>query len=651
MSWPLVTADGVELSGLGPTRSRRPREFDGSAPGGDLIHHRLVWPLSPSVAYVSAGRRTYALRPPDAAWVPAGLPLTVHGAPPVGAARFRAGSCPARWAYSAHHLVLEAGVTSLLEWLPAHVERPWASSVVSAVVDQIALAHGRARVDLPLPVTPVLRDVALSLLDNPGDESDVTEWARRAGYTPRSFRRRFVVETGIAFAHWRTEVRLNAAMASLAAGQTVEAVARECGYRSSTAFSRAFRTATGLPPSRFTWSDHHIGQSLRAEWPLMRDVDGDTHQVNLRALDMTALPTRTAALAGAGLLLLSAACGSDSDDESASASVESDASESASTSSEESTGDEQSGSDDDGTSDGGGAEVSGGPFPVTVAHPAGETTIEALPERVFLTDVRWEMAWVTALGVTPMGYTGFANGGQWGDADWLGDPLPDSVVYFETTAEYNYEEIAALEPDLIIHTGVVGRDAVVDTLSESAPVVTHAGDTLESRGRPIAEALGRMDRYEEILDELAEEVAQFNTELDDSATEASVSFFLFFPDGQIALYGGDWWAADFLYGQLGLQLPPGYDDLDFPENGDELLLSPEQIESVSGDILVCMTYNEESAQACSDFVDDPLAQGLESVAAGRVASVPFDGVNLNSTPQGRRAAMQLLASEVLPLME
>ena len=106
-----------------------------------------------------------------------------------------------------------------------------------------------------------------------------------------------------------------------------------------------------------------------------------------------------------------------------------------------------------------------------------------------------------------MGYTGFPNGGQWGDQEWQGDPLPDSVVYFETaSAEYNYEEIAALEPDLIIHTGVPGRDPGYDTLSEIAPVVTHAGDTLEARGRPIAEALGVVDRYEEILEELADEV-------------------------------------------------------------------------------------------------------------------------------------------------
>jgi AraC-like DNA-binding protein len=46
-------------------------------------------------------------------------------------------------------------------------------------------------------------------------------------------------------------LRIDRAQRELAHGETVRAVARFCGYRSVTAFSNAFRRATGKPPGRW----------------------------------------------------------------------------------------------------------------------------------------------------------------------------------------------------------------------------------------------------------------------------------------------------------------------------------------------------------------------------------------------------------------
>ncbi|MDF2046275.1 MULTISPECIES: AraC family transcriptional regulator [Microbacterium] len=101
------------------------------------------------------------------------------------------------------------------------------------------------------PRTPWLRRVTHALAADPGDPRTVEEWARHCAVSTRTFTRRFRDETGEPFSRWRSRLRMQAAMAALAAGQAVGVVAHRVGYDSAAAFSTAFREAAGVSPREF----------------------------------------------------------------------------------------------------------------------------------------------------------------------------------------------------------------------------------------------------------------------------------------------------------------------------------------------------------------------------------------------------------------
>ena len=62
----------------------------------------------------------------------------------------------------------------------------------------------------------------------------------------------------MSFIRYRQQVRLQAAIARLAKGQAVTAVAYEMGFGSPSNFIAMFRKATGLTPTRYFAGDNRI---------------------------------------------------------------------------------------------------------------------------------------------------------------------------------------------------------------------------------------------------------------------------------------------------------------------------------------------------------------------------------------------------------
>lgn len=146
----------------------------------------------------------------------------------------------------------------------------------------------------------------------------------------------------------------------------------------------------------------------------------------------------------------------------------------------------------------------GGPFPVTVEHVYGTTTIPAAPARVVTLGVS-DADPVLALGVTPValaGYASYENTGGLGP--WARDRVqgpPPQVL----TGEPSPERIAALDPDLIVAVSSALDRPTYDVLSRIAPVVARPPGTiafgvpLAEQTRVIATALGRAGQGEELV--------------------------------------------------------------------------------------------------------------------------------------------------------
>lgn len=159
-----------------------------------------------------------------------------------------------------------------------------------------------------------------------------------------------------------------------------------------------------------------------------------------------------------------------------------------------------------------------GAFPVTITHALGETTISKRPQRV-VTLGWYSQDVAAAVGVVPVGVENFSwvDGGDaylpWfkDRVNELGGELPE-IIRFTDTGDYNYEQILALRPDLIIaaHSGLT--EVMYQRLSEIAPTVAYQRSTWASERdeltRTVATALGEQDKADGLLKAADDAIAE-----------------------------------------------------------------------------------------------------------------------------------------------
>ena len=123
-----------------------------------------------------------------------------------------------------------------------------------------------------------------------------------------------------------------------------------------------------------------------------------------------------------------------------------------------------------------------GAFPREVEHALGITEIPAEPTRVVTVGVTEQDA-VLALGIAPVGVTEWYGDQPFATWPWAQDELGDAEpVVLSTTDGFEYERIAALEPDLIIGTNAGLAEESYELLSAIAPTIAHpAGRSSTSR--------------------------------------------------------------------------------------------------------------------------------------------------------------------------
>jgi len=152
------------------------------------------------------------------------------------------------------------------------------------------------------------------------------------------------------------------------------------------------------------------------------------------------------------------------------------------------------------------AATTDGAFPVTVEHKLGTIAIPAKPERVVSIGYK-EQDWLYEFGVSPVAvrewygrYDHEIN--PWAEERVEGDP-PQVIA-----GELDFEQIAALRPDLIVgvYSGITEDDYV--TLSKIAPTLagpvgsTDYNEPWRDMTRLIGEALGQPDRADQIIAEI-----------------------------------------------------------------------------------------------------------------------------------------------------
>ena len=262
-------------------------------------------------------------------------------------------------------------------------------------------------------------------------------------------------------------------------------------------------------------------------------------------------------------------------------------------------------------------------FPITLEHAWGSTTIEAEPQRV----VTW--GWgnedaAIALGVIPVGMPFQSyGGGDDGVQPWIEDALAAAgaatPTVLDNTGEPPFEQIAALEPDLIlaVFSGVTEEQYAL--LSTIAPTVAYSGEAWSTQWqevtRTIGKALGKSAEADALVADtqawLAAEFAR-HPELAD-ITFASANDY----DGAMAVYAPLDARMKFLT-DLGLTMDPSVAALAPADSQFYYPLSYELFDQLEGDIFVTF-YEEQSA--LDAWLATPQAQTYPPIQNGGLAAL------------------------------
>lgn len=256
-------------------------------------------------------------------------------------------------------------------------------------------------------------------------------------------------------------------------------------------------------------------------------------------------------------------------------------------------------------------------FPVSIENQFGTAEIESKPERVVSIGYT-DGDYILALGVTPVGirdWYGEQPGGLW---PWAAETDAAGAGDIEVldAADISAEQIAALEPDVIIAIGSGITKEQYETLTEIAPTVAQTDDYAEY-GTPwdvtqltIGKALGLETRAEEIVADTKALIADAAAAHPDWAGKTA-NFSVIGNDGAWYAYG-DQDSRGRMLTELGFEIPAEILDL----AGDLFYAegSAEQLGVIDADLLLYTGYTDDD-QATIEAL--PLLAALPAIADGR----------------------------------
>jgi iron complex transport system substrate-binding protein len=257
----------------------------------------------------------------------------------------------------------------------------------------------------------------------------------------------------------------------------------------------------------------------------------------------------------------------------------------------------------------------------SVAHKYGSTEISGAPQRVVTVGLT-EQDYVLALGLTPVGVREWFGGYPGALWPWAAEASDGTVPEVLPVLELNFEQIAALTPDLILGINSALTQEEYDTLSAIAPTVAQPAEFADY-GAPwqtittcTGIALGVPEQAAALVTEIEGQFADVRDANPQFAGRTGLLAALL-EDGTYYIYA-EGPAPRFLV-DLGFSLPEPAAALFTGESRPPVLLSPEQLGVIDADVVLLGVYGDTAA---AGQADDPVYQALPAVAAGRVVSMP-----------------------------
>lgn len=252
----------------------------------------------------------------------------------------------------------------------------------------------------------------------------------------------------------------------------------------------------------------------------------------------------------------------------------------------------------------------------TLETSFGDVEIPVAPTRVITTHTVATLPLVE-LGVIPVGASA-AIERQTAPHIW---EIFEDIPVVATGAERNIEAILMLEPDLILEHNMASDD-VFQRLREIGPVVTVgiSGDdrtNWQNRARQIADAVGALDRWQELEDRLAARQAEIAERYGDFLADNPITVWSSWDASSPAIYSSQSTAGPVLL-PAGAVFAEGGEAL--PYENSETQISLEEIGTVMGDaaiVFYATDHRGEPVEAVAETRELDVYQRVPAVAQGR----------------------------------
>lgn len=261
-----------------------------------------------------------------------------------------------------------------------------------------------------------------------------------------------------------------------------------------------------------------------------------------------------------------------------------------------------------------------GAFPATVAHAYGETVIDAEPERIVTIGWSGQDA-VLALGKVPVAVERFTGSGI------VDDILPWNTELFAGTTpelltsnpDVPFEQIMALEPDVIlaVYSGISETDYT--RLSEIAPTVAFPGNAWETSWQDqttiMGAALGQPARADELVEGISEQLAA--TKAANPGLEGKTITYAMSGDADVIVFCPSDPRIEML---VAIGLEPSAGTLAACGDGSEssVTVAAELVSSLDADAFILIDVEDTTLDR---LLQNQLFAALPSVADGRIVQV------------------------------
>ncbi|WP_054815842.1 ABC transporter substrate-binding protein [Nocardia arizonensis] len=221
---------------------------------------------------------------------------------------------------------------------------------------------------------------------------------------------------------------------------------------------------------------------------------------------------------------------------------------------------------------------------ITITHARGETEVNGIPRRIVTLGNQW-LDTALSLDAIPVGYIDNVAIASNATPPWQPDKLGSSKS-ISSIADVA-EQVAALEPDLILVDPFIADQKTYDDLSRVAPTVPGLSKDAVSRWQDqvttLGKILGKQDAAAKVISGVEDKVSGIVAANPGLKGKTFASTWLGSPSQLMVLTDPEDGSAR-VFAELGMGIPRNL--VDQPSTGGRLALSTERIDEVTADLLL-----------------------------------------------------------------